>query len=59
LRRKVGGTAKDYFKEWVDVQGTYTDKGYVAESEGLPIAFPLLVGTVLVAALGYVVSQTS
>jgi hypothetical protein len=30
LRRKVGGTAKDYWKDWVDVQGSYTDKGYVS-----------------------------
>lgn len=31
LRRKVGGTASDYFKEWVDVKGEYTDKGYVTK----------------------------
>lgn len=61
LRRKIGGTSKDYFKEWVEVKGDYTDKGYVAESTGLPPAFPFLLATVLglVAALGYVVSQTS
>jgi hypothetical protein len=26
LRRKVGGTAKDYWKGWVDVKGNYVDK---------------------------------
>ena len=26
LRRKVGGTAKDYWKGWVDVKGSYVDK---------------------------------
>lgn len=30
LRRKVGGTAKDYWKDWIDVSGDYTDKGYVS-----------------------------
>lgn len=30
LRRKVGGTAKDYWKDWVETQGDYTDKGYVS-----------------------------
>ena len=26
LRRKVGGTAKDYWKGWVEVKGNYVDK---------------------------------
>lgn len=29
LKRKVGGTAKSYFKEFIDVQGEYTDEGWV------------------------------
>lgn len=31
LARRARGTARDYWKDWVDVQGKYTDKGYVAE----------------------------
>jgi hypothetical protein len=26
----VGGTAKDYWKDWVEVSGDYTDEGYVS-----------------------------
>lgn len=26
LRRKVGGTARDYFKDWVDVDGALSGK---------------------------------
>ena len=26
LRRRIGGTAKDYWKTWVDVKGDYVDK---------------------------------
>ncbi|BDA47137.1 hypothetical protein COCOBI_09-5920 [Coccomyxa sp. Obi] len=62
LRRKVGGTASNYFKEWVDVQGKYAEKGYVSsQSSSLPpgFAFLLLVVVGMVGALGYVVSQTS
>lgn len=64
LRRKVGGTAKDYWKGWVEVKGEYTDKGYVASdksSTSLPPGFAFLVATVLglFGALGYVISQTS
>ncbi|KAG7671218.1 hypothetical protein Ndes2437B_g03833 [Nannochloris sp. 'desiccata'] len=63
LRRKIGGTSKDFFKGWVDVKGEYTDKGYVAKEENpsaVP-ALPFLVGVVLAlfGTLGYVVSQTS
>lgn len=62
LRRKVGGTAKDFWKDSVDVKGEYTDKGYVAADAGpaaVP-ALPFLVGIVLalLATTGYVVSQT-
>lgn len=63
LRRKIGGTYKDYFKGWVDVKGEYTDKGYVSKEEkpaAVP-ALPFLVGTVLAlfGTVGYVVAQTS
>ena len=34
LRRKVGGTAKDFWKSYVDVQGQNVDKGYVAKDGG-------------------------
>jgi hypothetical protein len=62
LRRKIGGTSKDFFKGWVDVKGEYTDKGYVAKEETAAVpALPFLVGVVLAlfGTLGYVVSQTS
>jgi hypothetical protein len=63
LRRKIGGTSKDFFKGWVEVKGEYTDKGYVAkeeESTNVP-ALPFLVGVVLAlfGTVGYVVAQTS
>eukprot|EP00271_Cylindrocystis_brebissonii_P004865 TRINITY_DN16785_c0_g1_i1.p1 TRINITY_DN16785_c0_g1~~TRINITY_DN16785_c0_g1_i1.p1 ORF type:complete len:186 (+),score=22.53 TRINITY_DN16785_c0_g1_i1:188-745(+) len=29
LKRKVGGTAKDFFKEFIDVEGEYTETGWV------------------------------
>ena len=61
LRRKVGGTAKDYWKDWVDVKGEYTDKGYVSEDTNGVVGLPFLLA-VVVALLGtaaYVVSQTS
>lgn len=61
LRRKIGGTAKDYWKDWVDVKGQYVEKGYVStESASVP-GLPFLVGTValMLAALGYVVANTS
>ncbi len=61
LRRKIGGTAKDYWKDWVEVKGEYTDKGYVSEDTDGVVGLPFLIG-VVVALLGtaaYVVSQTS
>lgn len=61
LRRKVGGTAKDYWKDWVEVKGEYTDKGYVSEDTNAVVGLPFLLA-VVVALLGtaaYVVSQTS
>jgi hypothetical protein len=52
LRRKIGGTAKDYWKDWVDVKGEYVDRGYVAkDSETEVPALPFLILTV-VALLG-------
>lgn len=62
LRRKVGGTANNYFKEWVDVKGKYAEKGYVSsQSTSLPPGFAFLILVVfgLIGALTYVVSQTS
>lgn len=64
LRRKVGGTAKDYWKGWVDVKGQYADKGYVA-SDGGAVSLPpgvLFLGLTvagLLAATAAVVAQTS
>lgn len=47
-------------KEWVDVKGEYTDKGYVDNAQGV-IGVPFLIAVVLgvFGALAYVVSQTS
>lgn len=61
LRRRIGGTARDYFKDWVDVDGEYTDKGYVSSESSSVAALPALLG-VVVAVLGtaaYVVVATS
>lgn len=46
-------------KEWVDVKGEYTDKGYVDKAEGVT-GLPFLVAVVLgvFGALAWVVSQT-
>ena len=61
LRRKVGGTAKDYWKDWVDVKGEYTDKGYVSDDTNQVVGLPFLVAVVLavLGTAGYVVSQTN
>lgn len=61
LRRKVGGTAKDYWKDWVEVKGEYTDKGYVSESSDGVVGLPFLIAVVaaLFGTAAYVVSQTS
>jgi hypothetical protein len=42
LRRKIGGTAKDYWKDWIEVKGEYTDKGYVAKSDETSTNVPAL-----------------
>lgn len=63
LRRKVGGTAKDYWKDWVEEEQVKNIKVYYKEGSdagGTVPYFPLLVG-VLVAMLGTtaaVVAQT-
>lgn len=61
LRRKIGGTAKDYWKDWVDVQGKYVDKGYVSDEETTVVGLPFLIAVVfaLFGSLAYVVLQTS
>jgi hypothetical protein len=60
LRRKIGGTAKDYWKDWVEVKGQYVDKGYVSDEETTVPGLPFLLGVVLalLGTLGYVVAQT-
>jgi len=61
LRRKVGGTAKDFWKTSIDVKGEYTDKGYVSEEGTSVPGLPFLFGTVgaLFATVAYVASQTA
>lgn len=61
LRRKIGGTAKDYWKDWVEVKGEYTDKGYVSEDTEAVVGLPFLIGVVLAlfGTAAFVVSQTS
>ena len=39
LRRKIGGTAKDYWKSCVDVKGQNVDTGYVA-TDGAAVTIP-------------------
>lgn len=60
MRRKIQGTKKDFWKDWVDVDGEYTDKGYVEKPQAVT-ALPFLVAVVLGlgGALAYVVSQTA
>jgi len=60
LKRKINGTSQDFWKEWVDVKGEYTDKGYVDTAQGVT-GLPFLIAVVLgvFGALAYVVSQTS
>jgi hypothetical protein len=61
LKRKIGGTARDYFKDWVDVDGEYADSGYVsaegANVAGLPVLIAIVVA--VLAATVYVVTATS
>jgi len=60
MKRKINGTARDFWKDWVDVKGEYTDKGYVDKPEGVT-GLPFLIAVVLgvFGALAYVVSQTA
>lgn len=63
LRRKIGGTAKDYWKSYVDVKGANVDKGYVAKDGGAVSVPPgaLFLGLTLAglaAATAAVVSHT-
>ena len=63
LRRKIGGTAKDYWKGWVEVKGANVDRGYVVsadEATGLPPAAGLLALTLvgMLTVVGVVVQRT-
>lgn len=61
LRRRVGGTAKDFWKTSIDVKGEYTDKGYVSEDVEPVKGLPFLIVTImsLFGTLAWVVYQTS
>lgn len=61
LKRKIIGTKKDYWKDWVDVQGKYTEKGYVSTETSTVYGAPLIGLTLLgvISTLGFVISQTS
>ena len=61
LKRKIIGTKKDYWKDWVDVQGKYTEKGYVSSESSTVYGAPLIGLTLLgvFSTLGFVISQTS
>ncbi|KAG2439938.1 hypothetical protein HXX76_004057 [Chlamydomonas incerta] len=63
LRRKVIGTAKDYWKDWVEEEQVKNIKTYYKpEDAGGTVPYlPLLVGVVglMLAATVYVVAQTS
>ena len=57
----MGGTANNYFKEFVDVKGKYAERGYVSENTTtVPPGLPFLILVVLgiLGALGYVVAKT-
>lgn len=62
LRRKVGGTSKDFFKTSVELKGAYVDKGYVAKDGAVSvppgIAFLGLTLIGMIAATAAVVSHT-
>jgi hypothetical protein len=60
LKRKIGGTARDFFKDWVDVDGDYVDQGFVGANQKTSVpALPFLIAVVLavLGTAGWVVSQ--
>jgi len=60
LRRKIGGTAKDYWKDWVEVEGQYVDKGYVDRSnKGVSSNAPIIAigGGLVLGMAAFVVTQ--
>lgn len=61
LQRRIRGTAKGFFKEWVDVKGEYVEKGYVSTDSTTVPGLPFLIATVvaLLAATAFVVASTS
>lgn len=63
LRRRVGGTAKDFWKGYVDVKGEYSEKGYVSSSGSISSVpgLPFLIAVVLAmfGTVAFVVAQTS
>lgn len=62
LRRKIGGTARDYWKDWVEEEQVKNIKTYYKPGEAAAVPFlPFLVGVVvaMLAATAYVVAQTA
>lgn len=61
LRRKIGGTARDYWKDWVEEEQVKNIKTYYKPGEAASVPYlPFLVGVVLamLAATVVVVQQT-
>ena len=59
LTRKVGGTARDYFKDYVEVEGKYIEGGWTdgaATSNGTG-AVAALGGLTLLAVLAFTVAE--
>jgi len=61
LRRKIGGTARDYWKDWVEEEQVKNIKTYYKDDAAAVPYLPFLVGVVvaMVAATVVVVQQTS
>lgn len=63
LRRRIRGTSRDFFKDWIDVEGDFVEQGYVSGKGGAAsvpaLPFLLAVVVAVLGAAGYVVIQTS